>query len=53
MRAVPTMHDLIQRYKFFWEVWPEWIPAEGHQDKTGFDLELLGTQYAISHAGEW
>jgi hypothetical protein len=38
-----TIRDLIQRYKICWEVWPEWIPTKGHLEKTGFELELLGT----------
>lgn len=37
------IRDLIQRYKICWEVWPEWIVNKSHLDKTGFELELLGT----------
>ncbi len=35
--------DLIQRYKICWEVWPEWLVNNSQLEKTGFDLELLGT----------
>ena len=35
--------DLIQRYKVCWEVWPEWVVEKSHLEKTGFELELLGT----------
>lgn len=38
-----TIPDLIQRYKICWEVWPEWIVSNSHREKTGFELELLGT----------
>lgn len=38
-----AVRDLIQRYKICWEVWPEWIVQNAHLEKTGFDLELLGT----------
>ena len=38
-----AIRDLIKRYKICWEVWPEWALNKGQMDKTGFDLELLGT----------
>jgi hypothetical protein len=41
--ANESIRDLIQHYKIRWEVWPEWIPAKGHLEKTAFELELLGT----------
>lgn len=47
MNGTPTnesaVRELIQRYKICWEVWPEFVPNNGHLEKTGFDLELLGT----------
>lgn len=38
-----AIRDLIRRYKICWEVWPEWAGSNSHLEKTGFDLELLGT----------
>jgi hypothetical protein len=38
-----TIRDLIQRFKVCWEVWPEWAADKSHLEKTGFEVELLGT----------
>src|SRR5579859_2226959 len=38
-----SVRELVQRYKICWEVWPECVVNHSHLEKTGYDLELLGT----------
>ena len=47
--GLSSLTDLVQRYQVCWEVWPEYLVADGKERKVGFELELTGTPEVGTH----
>ena len=44
------LKQLVEDYKVFWSVYPEWgTDAQWQQQKVGYDLELVGTHFQPQH----
>jgi hypothetical protein len=50
--TLSSLADLVRRYQVCWEVWPEYLIANGNERQVGFELELTGTpEIGTNHIG--
>lgn len=50
--SLSYLTDLVRRCQVCWEVWPEYLVADGKEQQVGFELELTGTpEVGTNHIG--